>query len=99
MSGNIWEWNQDWYDSSYYISSGRTNPTGPSTGFNRTSGGGYWDFSATLLRVAYRGNNSPARQAPVLGIRLARTVFTDETGSGGGGGGPDDETSGSFEEL
>jgi formylglycine-generating enzyme len=29
MSGNAWEWCQDWYDADYYTISPRRNPTGP----------------------------------------------------------------------
>lgn len=32
MSGNMWEWCQDWYRADYYHSSPRDNPTGPDTG-------------------------------------------------------------------
>ena len=41
MSGNVWEWVQDWYAEGYYKISPKKNPTGPSTGKWRVLRGGF----------------------------------------------------------
>ena len=40
MSGNVWEWCSDLYDSDYYKNSPTANPTGPSSGSGRVIRGG-----------------------------------------------------------
>jgi formylglycine-generating enzyme required for sulfatase activity len=42
MAGNVDEWVQDWYDSSYYSVSPSNNPQGPETGTYRVLRGGSW---------------------------------------------------------
>ena len=32
MSGNVWQWTNDWYGNDYYSASPSSNPTGPTTG-------------------------------------------------------------------
>ena len=70
MSGNVWEWCQDYWGS--YGSSAQTNPTGPGSGSYRVYRGGSWYYSAGYCRTAYRFYYTPTNTLNFLGLRLAR---------------------------
>ena len=69
MSGNVWEWCQDWCGS--YSSGSKTNPTGPSSGSGRVYRGGSWYGYARDCRSSYRYYYTPSYRYRDLGLRLA----------------------------
>jgi formylglycine-generating enzyme len=73
MAGNVWEWCWDWYGGSTYVS-GASDPRGAASGSKRVVRGGGWSWYATVCRVAYRDNGTPADPGNfVIGFRLARS--------------------------
>ncbi len=66
MSGNVWEWCQDWYGS--YSADFFTNLTG--AGSHRVLRGGSWRFAAWNCRSAGRGRIVPRIKSWYIGFRL-----------------------------
>jgi formylglycine-generating enzyme required for sulfatase activity len=79
MSGGLWEWTADWYQSDYYVGSPDANPAGPEQGRERVLRGGSWADCAEAVRVSYRislpvdGDGARFRtNSPNIGFRLCR---------------------------
>ena len=71
LSGNVWEWVWDWYQSNYEALP-LTDPIGPSTGTSRVLRGGTWSYSAAYTRVAQRYTLVPMYRDIILGFRIVR---------------------------
>ena len=68
MSGNVWEWCQDW--KGFYSSSSQVNPTGANSGSDRVRRGGSWCHEAWFCRSTHRYYDAPGHRSLNLGLRL-----------------------------
>ncbi len=73
MHGNLWEWVQDWYSSTYYLKSPATDPTGPGPGNYRVIRGGAWIVAANSCRSSHRDARWPGSRSYHVGFRLIRS--------------------------
>ncbi|MGE0918326.1 formylglycine-generating enzyme family protein [Trichlorobacter lovleyi] len=71
MSGNVFEWCNDWYSKTYYQWGRSTDPYGPAEGGYRVIRGGSWDGLAFVVRAAFRESvGSPGDRNNFVGFRL-----------------------------
>jgi formylglycine-generating enzyme required for sulfatase activity len=71
MSGNVWEWVNDWYDAEYYSLSPRWNPQGPSKGVTKVIRSASWFPHVYDVRATNRADYYPLNAGPDLGFRCA----------------------------
>lgn len=77
MSGNVYEWTNDWYDSAYGGYSGgaaATDPPGPSSGSRRVTRGCSWISGTSGATVSDRTSDRPVSAGNNVGFRLARSI-------------------------
>jgi formylglycine-generating enzyme required for sulfatase activity len=75
LTGNVWEWVNDWYDGAYYQNSALSNPMGPSLGQYHVLRGGSYLYGDTrdYVRSAFRFDRSPVEYGGI-GFRCARSL-------------------------
>lgn len=73
MSGNMWEWCQDWR-SNAYDPVDTLNPTGATTGEKRVYRGGSWFNKPSTLRTANRNGHEPDLRFTNSGLRLVMEI-------------------------
>jgi formylglycine-generating enzyme required for sulfatase activity len=75
MSGNVWEWCMDWYDSNAYTGYKVGNLTSTSSGSARVLRGGSWGYDGVIsFRCSCRDSCDPSLRYGDHGFRCAGTV-------------------------
>ncbi|HKJ44875.1 MAG TPA: formylglycine-generating enzyme family protein [Balneolales bacterium] len=78
VSGNVWEWCQDWFSPDYHKDGTRKNPTGPSEGDAKVIRGGSYlchHSYCNRYRVAARTANTPDSSTGNMGFRCVTDVW------------------------
>lgn len=74
MTGNVWEWCNDWYDADYYAKSPSMNPQGSKSGLFKVIRGGSWGGVSNFNRVTFRYRYFPGNRGKFNGFRVAANL-------------------------
>lgn len=73
MSGNVWEWCEDWYHDTYQNAPDNGQAWLKPARKSRVLRGGSWNSRAASMRVASRFRGTPDNHLNFIGFRLTRT--------------------------
>jgi sulfatase modifying factor 1 len=79
VSGNVWEWCQDWFSATRHVGGFRENPTGPPAGRSKVIRGGSYlchKSYCNRYRVAARSSNTPDSSTGNSGFRCAADAYS-----------------------
>ena len=75
VTGNAWEWCQDWFHPTWHVEATRNNPVGPGTGAAKVMKGGSYLCHVSYCnryRVAARTSNTPDSATTNISFRCVR---------------------------
>ena len=74
LTGNVWEWVNDWFSPTHHLSAPRENPQGPPQGDRKVMRGGSYlchESYCNRYRCSARTSNTPDSSSGHLGFRCA----------------------------
>jgi len=74
MTGNVWEWVEDWHEKNYYSRSPKIDPKGPASGSAKVLRGGSFFEITNKLRITYRDFSYPIIGYYNYGFRPVKDV-------------------------